>query len=368
MNIGIEMEFWVVDDEGRLCDGTPITDAHELIKPEFIEPLIEVRTTPHERKASLTREFRRTLQTAIWSANDTGKHLVPLGTPLTTADPPAISTRGELFEQIYGEGVQSAKNAAGTHIHFEREHTLRQLNLLTALDPALALVNSSPYYCGERHSSSSRAFAYRKLCGAPFKEFCDLWPYTASVQSWESRVDNEFTAFKQLGSARGVPPSEINRHFDAEDAVLTPVRLRRSLPTVEWRAPDTALPSQTIDLAFDMLERIEETATKPVEVGEVGVTGDRIGIPTFAHLHRLSTMAIRNGLDAPPVVQYLERMGFDTDAYDPISRSLVGPASLSKPHARRIRLEYARELRADVRSLLPESAPAVPVRTVGKAN
>lgn len=157
LTTGVELELWVVNERGRLCDGTEVIEAHPRIEPEFINPLIEVKTEPHTSERDLRRDLQSVLQTAILAAEGASKRLVPLGTPLTEADPPANCERGRVFETVYGDGVRSAKNCAGTHIHFEREDAVDQLNLLTALDPALALTSSSPYYAGERRANSARA-------------------------------------------------------------------------------------------------------------------------------------------------------------------------------------------------------------------
>ncbi len=348
------MEFWVVDDRGRLCDGRDLVDAHERIDPEFVGPLLEVRTEPCETEYALRRDLQETLRAALRRADRVGKRLVPLGTPLTRADPPATGERGRLFEEIYGDGIESAKNCAGTHVHFERGNVRRQLTLLTALDPALALLSSSPYYCGRREMDSSRAHAYRTECGADFEEYCGLWSYPESVAEWERRVEDAFERFESLAADRGVPSETVREHFVAEDAVLNPVRLRECQPTVEWRAPDSTLPSQVVRLATDVGRLVEQTDSKRIELadpGREGVAADCLRVPDFGDLRDVSGEAIRWGLDAGRVRGYLDRFGFDVADYRPISGQLQGPGRLRESEARKIRLEYAERLRADVASL-----------------
>ncbi|WP_226012987.1 glutamate-cysteine ligase family protein [Halomicrobium salinisoli] len=350
MNLGIEMEFWVVDESGRLSDGQYLADRHERIEPEFVGPLIEVKTSPHEREDALRRELRRTLRAAMSAAESEGHRLVPLGTPLTEATPDATTERGEAFEAIYGDEIVGAKNCAGTHVHFERRN-VDALNLLTAMDPALSLVSSSPYYCGRRRHHCSRAQAYRQRDGGRFADFCDLWSYVDDVDEWRATVEASYRRFGRLAAERGASQGLVADHFTPEDTVLCPVRLRDEVPTVEWRAPDTCLPSQAVRLAFDVGRVVRQTDDKPVSVGDPGIGTDEIRVPPFEDLDELVTLAIERGPDAPPVRRYLRRMGLDPSAYSPLADQITGPPTVSESRARDLRLAAADWLRADVATL-----------------
>lgn len=345
---GVELELWVVDSDGHLSGDHTIPTAHDRIQPEFIDPLVEIKTEPHDDEIALRRDLEQTLRAGISAAEQENKQLVPLGTPLTASEADVNCRRGRLFETIYGEGVRSAKNCAGTHIHFQKHNVVDQLNLLTALDPALALVNSSPYYCGEQAQSSSRARAYRQDCGSSFRQFCDLWPYVDSIENWRTRVMYVYERFEELALERGVGPETIAAQFAPEDTVLNPVRLRESQPTVEWRAPDAALPSEIIDLAVDVGSLVAQTDHKDVEFGTAGLRADRIGLPDFSTLRELSSQAITAGVDATPVEMYLRKMGFDPSSYDPITSELAGSSTLSEAEACSLRLEQAGRLREDL--------------------
>lgn len=357
---GVELELWVVDRSGRLTDGRTIADAHERIKPEFIGSLIEIQTDPHETELGLRRDLQTTVQTAIRAASAEGKQLVPLGTPLTASDASAHSERGRLFETIYGDGVKSAKNCAGTHVHFEKDDVIDQLNLLTAIDPALALLSTSPYYFGENGNDSARAQAYRAECGAEFRGYCELWSYADSLGEWEERVDHMYGVFKRLASERGVSPETIEEFFEPEDTVLNPVRLRECQPTVEWRAPDAALPSQIVQIAVDVGRLVSQTGDKSIEFGTPGVHADRIRLPEFSELQELSQQAIHSGLETVEVRDYLRTMGFDLSEYQPLSPQLNGPPTLDESEARKRRLEQAQRLRTDVERLTEDARSSDP--------
>ncbi len=351
ISTGIELELWVIEQDGVLADGRVITDAHPRIEGEFVPCLLEVKTQPHETETGLREDLYSLLRTAIDEADQHGLRLVPLGTPLTESEMDATTTRGRLFEDIYGDGIVAAKNCAGSHVHFEKGNVRRQLNLLTALDPLLALVSASPYYRGKRDQDCSRASAYRSKCGREYIQFCQLQEYVDSVEAWEKRRDRMYGDFCDLASERGISRSVVHDHFCPDDTVLNPVRLQETQPTVEWRAPDSTLPSQVLSLAIDMGTLVASTESKPLKYGTSGVTAGRIGVPEFDSLRRLSRLAIRRGYQEPQVREYLHDMGFDVGKYAPVASTIDGPATLTDSDACRARLAQSQRLDIDLETL-----------------
>lgn len=365
MKIGLEAEYWVIDDTGALCDGRELLDAHEYVDPEFVASLIEIKTPPVESELELREALQSTLQAVLTVATANGKHLVPLGTTLSDSSSPIVSERGRLLERIYGEGIKPATQCAGTHIHFDAVNIPRQVNLLTALDPVLALVSSSPCYASEHVMHASRPYAYRSLCGDEFTRFRDLWEYTTDTAAWDERLASEYETFRTLAVDRGVSEAEFMAHFQPENTMPMPVRVRRRFSTVEWRAPDTALPSQIVRLAMDMSQLIEQTASKSVEIGEPGIDTYRIRIPAFDDLLRITAAAMEHGLNSSLVWDYLEAMSLNPRDYSPIADD-IDHHPVSVAEARRIRLEYADRLERDVETLLlgaetrQQSPPSIP--------
>lgn len=353
---GIEIELWVIDQNGELADGRVVSEAHPRIEPEFVPCMLEVKTEPHELEDELREDLYSIIRTAVRNAAANDLRLVPFGTPLTETDMEAMTTRGKLFEEIYGDGIVPAKNCAGSHIHFEQSNVQRQLNLLTALDPALSLVSASPYYCGERDLDCSRAIAYRSDCGGEFQRFCQLLGYVDSVDEWEERVNGLFEEFCDLAAENGVSRKVVREYFCAENAVLNPVRLQHKLPTVEWRAPDSTLPSHILRLAVDMGELVAQTESKPLKYGSPGVTDEHIGVPEFDTLQTLSRLAMRSGCHSRLVEEYLQQMGFDVSKYDPLSSHVEGSAVLSHSEACQLRLEQSQRLLLDLRTLTSRCA------------
>jgi hypothetical protein len=363
MKVGIEVEYWVVDETGRLCSGAEIVDSHESVVPEFIEPLIEIQTPPLEDVRALQRNLYQTLRAVQADAASRGQHLVPLGTPLTTTALPAVSSRGRLLERIYGERLTAAKHCAGTHIHFDTGKIADQLNLLTALDPAIALVNSSPYYAGTHLGQSSRAQTYRCTGDSEMAPYRDLWPYTDSVEEWTQRVSTRYETFRALAAQRGITSSTFETWFAPENSMLAPVRLRHQPPTVEWRAPDTTLPGQIVQLVSDVAWLLGQTADKPVEIGPLGVFADHIGVPSFETLRWLTDEAVVHGLRSAAVREYLEQLMFDTTQYQPLAARLPVRQRISAHDARQFRLAAAEMLSDDLDTLGTGENPPTPETT-----
>jgi hypothetical protein len=235
----------------------------------------------------------------------------------------------------------------------------RQLNLLTALDPALALVNSSPYYDGERVATSSRASVYRLGRASQFSRYRDLWTYVDTVAEWEARITTEYKVLRAITNECGIADATFQTYFQPENAVLTPVRLRRVTPTIEWRAPDTALPSQTIQLVTDVADLLRQTEDKDVLIGDgaPGIGDEAITVPQFAELRKLSASAIADGLHSDAVRAYLTALGFDLSQYRPIAEEIDAGTTITAEDACALRLRYADQLDADVASLTAASQP-----------
>jgi hypothetical protein len=349
--VGLEIEYWVVDSSGRLCAGEEIVASHDRICHEFVAPMVEFETPPSDDLDTVRRDLKEVLEAGVKTARREDKHLVPLGTPLTTGNMPAISGRGKLLEQLYGDGIEYAKHCAGTHIHFDKRAVSNQLNLLTALDPALALVASSPYYDGKRLAHSSRAYVYRYETGREFSRYRDLWAYAESMNEWNTRLNDVYEDLRVLADERGISSAKFERHIEPENAVLTPVRLRLVSPTVEWRAPDTALPSQLLSLLEDVSRTVDRLSNRSLSIDdEIGITEETVTIPAFSDLRDLTREAITEGR-TPAVEGYLDAMEIDSRSYHPISEEISDPDRIDHERACELRLEYAAHLREDIASL-----------------
>lgn len=355
MQKSIEVEYWVIDRDGALATPGALAEGSEYVEEEFVGPLLELKTPPCETYADLRSTFVDQLDTVLSRADELDKLLVPLGTPIN-GEPIERwpGERGRIQERVLGPNFAYAKYCAGTHLHFEKRNVTDQLNVLAALDPALALLNSSPYFRGERVANGARAYLYRKKCYAQYPNLGQLWDYVETVAEWERHLEQRFEEFREAAVDAGVDGESVDANFTPDDVVWTPVRLRDAMPTVEWRSPDAALPSQVLRLAEEVDTVMEQLHHANVRVeGATGeVTSDEIVLPEFDTVADYADEAIHDGLESGDVAAYLERMGFDVRGYDPITRRIDGRDHVHRNEARELRLRYGTLLRRDVEALL----------------
>jgi hypothetical protein len=313
-----------------------------------------VKTTPCETTAELREELLGRLRSVLRRADDLDRRLVPLGTPLASEEIAELpSERTRIQNRVVGEPFQYVRHCAGTHVHVEQQpgRAVDQFNAFVALDPALALVNSAPYFGGDRLAASARSELYRRRAYADLPHQGRLWRYLSDEREWTRRLERRYEWFVTAALDAGVDRAAVESAFDPESAVWTPVQFRAAFDTVEWRSPDAALPGQVLRLA-DQLAGFVETL-RGAEVSIEGTRGrvspDEIVLPEFGTVVEYVDAAIEDGLASDALRAYLDRMGFEPAAFDPLSAELDGQAPVSREAARRLRLEYADRLERDLR-------------------
>jgi len=349
----IEVEYWVIDEAGRLTDPGGLIEASPGAEREFVEPLLEVKTSPCETTDRLREELYERLERVLARADAEGKGLVPLATPLhATAVEDRSSPRTKIQDRVVGDAFECVRHCAGTHVHFEQlpGREIEQLNVLTAVDPALALINSSPYFQGRPLAAGARSEMYRWRAYDSLPHQGQLWPYATDTEEWATRLERRYEEFVTAAIVAGFDRTTVESAFGPESAVWTPVKLREEFSTVEWRSPDAALPSQVLELADQLGAVVERVAGAEVRIdGETGrVTDDEIVLPTFDSVREYARSSIRQGLSSTGVRAYLDRMGFDVSAFTPLTDEFEACEELSVDRARELRLAYAERLETDV--------------------
>jgi glutamate---cysteine ligase / carboxylate-amine ligase len=351
----VEVEYWVVDETGRLVGSGDLVEASPGVEREFVEPLLEIKTTPCETTAELSDELFERIERVLRRADESGKRLVPLATPIhhtEIRDVPSEHTR--IQDRVVGEAFRYVRHCAGTHVHIEQHpgREIEQLNTVTALDPLLALVASSPFYRGERVATSARSKLYRRLAYRTLSNQGELWSYTPDLETWTERVRRQYEEFVSMAVEAGFDRAVVESTFDPEDAVWIPVKLRSAFSTVEWRSPDAALPSQVVAVADDLVRLVDRATRADVRIGgeTIRLTDEEVVLPEFEVVREHVDAAIETGRRSTAVRSYLEGAGVDTDAYDPLVEEMDDLSDrVSVEEARELRLEYAARLERDVR-------------------
>ncbi|ERH08409.1 MAG: glutamate-cysteine ligase family 2(GCS2) [halophilic archaeon J07HX64] len=357
----IELEYWVIDSEGRLTEPGVLVDAAPGVEREFVKPLLEVKTAPCADTAQLREQLYDRLGRVLTAAGGEKKGLVPLGTPLDGSDIEDLDReRTRIQDRVIGDEFECVRRCAGTHIHFEQlpGNEIDQLNLLTAVDPALALVNSSPFFQGSRLAASSRSEVYRWRAYDNLPYQGQLWPYAEGTEEWATRLQRRYEEFVTEAVMMGFDRSEMEAQFSPESAVWTPVKLREEFSTVEWRSPDAALPGQVLRLSDQLADLVAQVEGTEVRVeGDTGrVTDDAVVLPEFEAVQGYVRTAVRTGLSSPSLRTYLDRMGFEVSAFEPLTREFDTDGDLSPERTRELRLTFADRLAEEVRTNRPVSA------------
>jgi hypothetical protein len=348
----------VIDEDGHLVEPEGLVDASPGAEREFVRPMLEVKTTPCETTAQLEAELFERVQRVLDRARELDKRLVPLATPLNVEEVRELpSERTRIQNAVVGTDFEYVRHCAGTHLHFEQlpGRKVDQLNTLIAMDPALALVNSARHFRGQPVANGARSKLYRWLAYDDLPNQGVLWPYVEDATEWEDRLDRCYEAFVQSSLDVGLDRATVEDSFEPESAVWTPVQLRSEFGTVEWRSPDTALPSQIVRLADDIgsiVEQLRDTdvvihdETDP-DLGAIGPGGDTVGLPPFQTVVDHTEAAIRDGLDSRALRSYLGTFGFDLSAYEPLSEA-IEQETVTVSEARDRRLAQADRLERDI--------------------
>jgi hypothetical protein len=350
----VEVEYWVVDEEGRLTPPGELVTASPGAEREFVEPMLEVKTTPCDSTAEMRTELLDRLESVLDRAEELGLGLVPLATPLSDEDVPELdSERTRVQNAVVGDDFEYVRHCAGTHVHVEQRdgREIEQFNALVALDPALALVNSSPYFGGRRLAAGARSKLYRRMAYDDVPHQGWLWRYADDTDEWSRRLERRYEDFVTAAVSAGVDRTTVESNFGPESAVWTPVQLRAEFETVEWRSPDSALPTEVLRLADEVagfVDRLDDAELR-IEGEEGHATDDAVVLPEFEAVLAYVDDAIEEGLASASVRSYLDRMGFDVDAYSPASAELDGRETVSPADAREIRLSHADRFERDVR-------------------
>jgi gamma-glutamyl:cysteine ligase YbdK (ATP-grasp superfamily) len=352
--IGLEQEFFLVDEEGVLSNRADefLDECREAARaagrdsesfaPECAKSMVEVNTPPVHSLEELAREYLTSLELALGAGRELGLRLYPLATYPLRVEP---EIRNDLHYQLQARTVGQERFAhagrcAGVHLHLEapeaidpqtgvshdtpeaaREELLNLYNLATGLDPALvALARSSSFYEGTNYGVAARTVFYR---GDPdlfpdglysrLEPVGCLLPYAGSIKEL---VEQQFARYHAWLAALDRAGVERRLFFETGGSLLraswNPVRLNPrgtvELRNIDSNYPETVLATGAlVSAAVDRVRREHLTVLPQDDLRVFKVAGDKLFVPGFGHLSvGLFRAAVTEGVESHAIVSYLD--------------------------------------------------------------
>ncbi|CAM4140661.1 glutamate--cysteine ligase [Kibdelosporangium persicum] len=258
LTVGVEEEFFVVDDRGQLArDAAKIVDGAEEHEGELQTELTRAQAesatgvcrTNEELLSQLT-ELRTELATA---ARSRGRRLIPSGSPLLVADDPPGITANPRYERMAAHFRATVRQVitCGCHVHIaipDRATGVQVINHVRPWLPVLlALTANSPVvggqdtgYCSWRY----RQWTQWPSAGPP--------PLFESLDHYEGIVDGWLRAGAVLD--RGM--------------IYWDIRLSEHQPTLEFRVSDVAATPEEAVLLAVLARGLAQSAFDDIDSGK----------------------------------------------------------------------------------------------------
>ena len=175
---GIEEEYFLVDAETKSVVRSmsqPFFEAAKAatdgrISPEFLQPQIEVITSPHDNVADARAELRALRRTISTVAAEHGLAILAAGTHPTAAWRSAQQTNKERYDSVMHDLQMIGQRdlLCGLHVHVELPDPDQRIDVMYRMLPYLplflALSTSSPFWQSRRTGLKGyRLAAYDEL-------------------------------------------------------------------------------------------------------------------------------------------------------------------------------------------------------------
>jgi len=242
-SFGIEEEYFLVDAETKCAvrdapqaffdDAKAAADGH--ISPEFLQPQVEVTTSPHMEVAAAREELRELRRIVAAVAAKHGLAILAAGTHPTAAWREAQQTSKERYDVVMHDLQMIGQRdlLCGMHVHVELPDRDERVDVMYRMLPylplLLALSTSSPFWQSRRTGLKGyRLAAYDEL------------PRTGVPELFRTR--EEFDAY-----IAALVRADVIRD---SSYVWWAIRPSLANPTLELRAPDSCtLIEDTIAIA-----------------------------------------------------------------------------------------------------------------------
>jgi gamma-glutamyl:cysteine ligase YbdK (ATP-grasp superfamily) len=320
--VGIETEYFVLDDKGRICSIADelISELKGMAKKECAKNMIEVVSMPAETIAVAAADILDKIIALTEAAEKNGSRIFCYGTypgkfvPDMRSDAPY-----KVKERILGNSTwKIAGRCIGFHCHYtlvsgifdKIRKNIRMLlqfsknqafvdsyNILVALDIALTtFMQSSPFYQGKLYGKDSRMMLYRGNLGinglyTKFQDFGALPEYKHIITEIMYLADSRYERWSYLMEGRGMHMDLRRLYGSIYDINWSPVKVN-PLGTFELRGMDMDRLDILVPCAMlirYMLEAVHKSEIDVV-IDEIAIKepfkreGGKVYLPPFGYL------------------------------------------------------------------------------------
>lgn len=345
--IGLEAEFFIIDDSGNISHSADdILERCDAAKKECSKNLIEINSDPSKIITGAMGSMLDRTELLVAAMEKSGNLLYACGTYPGSFNP---SIRGDRSYEAQGrilgrDRFKIAGRCAGFHCHytlprgmFDRiskrlniflnsrvsRSFVGSYNMMVAMEPVFSTFSqSSPFYQGKLYGKSSRTIFYRggRVFGqdglyGKFQEFGGLPSYKHTIFDIMHLADNRFREWTAAIKGIGMNMRTIAAYGSVLDTDWSPIKINPQ-GTMELRGMDMnrfdVLASLAVSMKF-LSKHIHDNYTSVVESDTAirepfKVEGNRILIPPHGHLyHVLQRESALYGMGSDAVRDYCSR-------------------------------------------------------------
>jgi len=185
--IGIEEELMILDSESLALANAIEAILEEFgegesVKPELLEPVLEINTAPHPNTREAGEELRSLRRAVIAAAERRGLCIGSAGThPFALWEDQRVSSGPRYRELIAAlRFVARQEIIFGLHVHVGIDDSELQILVMNAvrafLPPLLALSVNSPFWCGRRTGVKSvRSTIFKRFPRTQVPDYYHSW-------------------------------------------------------------------------------------------------------------------------------------------------------------------------------------------------
>lgn len=331
ITIGGEIEFLILDEKYNEVNEAKKVLHHVRnkgikVSEECSQSMIELHTPPvhAEDIESILKESTRELYIA---GREIGYKVLPFPIVLNQNFMSQMTQKEKYRAKrqvLADERFKVCKKISGIHFHFdmrEKEEDVRkQINMLNLLDPLIIALSSASKKQFKNHSiHNTRLKRYRYVAYEKYPFQGNVQGVFQTYEEYEKTLDLNYEKFIHRNKQKGI---NFSGYCDKYDAIWGPVRINKSLQTVELRTfdsnPDITFVAKLARLVKDSLDKAvddENIIQRCVDKA----TSLRDNRPKIA-LQELSREAIMHGLDSEAVEEYsrivLKKVGSSEEILD----------------------------------------------------